>query len=114
MGTQGTDVVTGSNATAAGNGSTEERPGDVAPDAARRPAPRVAPLTRDDADAVLDVDQWAFAMVSDDVSHDAALDELEWDRTYGAYVPDRGGEALAGVNSTFTMRLPVPGGEIDA
>ena len=46
--------------------------------------------------------------------HDAALDELEWDRTYGAYVPDRGGEALAGMNSTFTLRLPVPGGEIDA
>jgi predicted acetyltransferase len=114
MRTQGTDVVTGSNAAAAGNGSAEDRAGGAARDAARGPAPRVVPLTREDADAVLDVDQWAFAMVSDDVSHDAALDELEWDRTYGAYVPDRGGEALAGVNSTFTLRLPVPGGEIDA
>jgi len=110
MGTQGTDVVTGSNAAQAGDG----RAPDAGPDTERRPAPRVAALGRDDADAVLDVDQWAFAMVSDDVDHAAALDELEWDRTYGAFVPDRGGEVLAGVNSTFTLRLPVPGGEIDA
>jgi predicted acetyltransferase len=111
MGTHRTDVVTGSNTATAGNGSA----GGAAPDGdAPRPAPRVAALTRDDADALLDVDQWAFSLVSDDLDPGPALDELEWDRTYGAYVSDRGAEVLAGVNSTFTLRLPVPGAEIDA
>jgi predicted acetyltransferase len=109
MGTPGTDVVTESNA------ATAAATGRGAPDSpAGRPAPRIARLGRDDADAVLDLDQWAFSMVTDDLDPGPAIDELEWDRTYGAYLPDRGGEVLAGVNSTFTLRLPVPGGEIDA
>jgi predicted acetyltransferase len=113
MGTPGITVETGSDTDQVdGGGTARHAGGDGA--GPGRVVPRVAPLTRADADALLDVDQWAFAIVSDDLDESLALDELEWDRTYGAYVPDRDGETLAGVNSTFTLRLPVPGAEIDA
>jgi predicted acetyltransferase len=103
----GSDVATERTARTDGTGRTD------APGAARE-RPRIAPLTRADSDALLDIDQWAFAFPTDDLDVAPILDEVEWSRTYGAYVTDRGGEALAGINSSFNLRLPVPGAEIPA
>jgi predicted acetyltransferase len=74
--------------------------------------PRIEPLGRDSGEAVLDIDQWAFAF-EDHPEPDPVLDELEWDRTFGAYLTDGDqAEALAGVYATFSLRLPVPGGSL--
>jgi GNAT superfamily N-acetyltransferase len=69
---------------------------------------------REDSEALLDIDQWAFAVPTDDLDLGPILDEVEWSRTYGAYVTDRGADVLAGINSAFNLRLPVPGAEIPA
>jgi len=76
--------------------------------------PRIARLTREDSEALLDIDQWAFAVPTDDLDLGPIIDEVEWSRTYGAYVTDRGADVLAGINSAFNLKLPVPGAEIPA
>lgn len=79
-------------------------------------APRIAGLDRDDADALLEVDDWAFPdqEFGDDPGVIAqTLSRFEWDRTRGAYLPDLDGvEQLAGVNSVYSVNLPVPGGSV--
>lgn len=75
--------------------------------------PRIARLGREDADAVLDIDQWAFAFDPQSLDPEPVLAEIEWDRTCGAYVSDGDhGEALAGIYSVFSLSLPVPGGDL--
>ena len=76
--------------------------------------PRIVALTPSDTAEVLELDQWAFFFDLDDADRAPMLDVLEWDRMFGARLPDRGGEPLAGVNGAYSFRLPVPGGEVAA
>lgn len=79
-------------------------------------APRIAGLGPDDAGALLDVDRWAFP--NPDFSDQPDIVEqtlscFEWDRTRGAYLPDLDGvEQLAGINSVYSVDLPIPGGSV--
>src|SRR4051812_48846070 len=82
----------------------------------RSTAPRIATLGPDDAEAMVDVDRWAFP-VPDFDSRAGDLPQLlscfEWDRTRGAYLPDLDGEQqLVGINPTYSIDLPVPGGSV--
>lgn len=66
----------------------------------------VVPLGPDQRDEVLWVDQAAFVFPDDPGD---TLDFFEWDRTFGVRVDD--GE-LVGVNTTFSLRLTLPAGEL--
>jgi predicted acetyltransferase len=80
--------------------------------------PRIQELGPDDTEALLDVDRWAFPVPDfDDIKKETAefLSVFEWDRTRGAYLPDLDGqEALVGINSAYSVNLPVPGGSVAA
>jgi predicted acetyltransferase len=96
----------------------------------RSPTLQVLGLGPEDADALLDIDRWAFPMSDfDDRKKDAEqlLSGFEWDRTRGAYLTEgppvrtsdqadqTGAEPrLIGVNSTYSVDLPVPGGSVAA
>ncbi|MFN8076053.1 MAG: GNAT family N-acetyltransferase [Kineosporiaceae bacterium] len=70
---------------------------------------RLAPLTRADADAVVELDQWAFAYDEADLDPGPALDALEWDRITGAWLPGPDGvEVLAGMCGVYTLRMALP------
>lgn len=80
---------------------------------------QVHPLGRERHDQLLDVDQWAFALDLEGVDPGPELEALEWDRTWGAWVPDGSGTVdlespPAGVGAVYSLRLPVPGGEVAA
>jgi len=81
-----------------------------------RIAPRIAELGPDDATALLTVDRWAFPSPDTKIDPDHVneiLSVMEWDRTRGAYLPDLDGvEQLAGINSVYSLDLPVPGGSV--
>jgi predicted acetyltransferase len=70
------------------------------------PAPVVRPLSEADADAVFDVDLWAFGFDPQYADYDAARAFLEWDRVAGAFLGDR----LAGIHAVLSLEMPVPGG----
>lgn len=83
------------------------------------PAPpvEVVAITRDDAEALLAVDQWAFFFDRDERTPDeeqVIVDGLEWDRSYGARiaVPGRPAEPprLAGVYSVVSGAVSLPFG----
>jgi predicted acetyltransferase len=74
-------------------------------------APQILPIGRDRAGEVLALDQWAFGFDADELTErEWALvtDELEWDRTWGAYLA--GPERLSGVYSVVSADVPLPGG----
>jgi predicted acetyltransferase len=78
-----------------------------------RPEPRIARFDPADVQAFVDIDNWAFAQDLDGVDQGALLARFEWDRSRGAYLPDLDGvEQLAGINSVYSLDLPVPGGSI--
>jgi predicted acetyltransferase len=70
----------------------------------QRPVVRL--LSEADAEAVFDVDLWAFGFDPLEADYDAARDFLEWDRVAGAFLGDR----LGGINAVLSLELPVPGG----
>jgi predicted acetyltransferase len=70
------------------------------------PSPVVRPLSEADAEAVFDVDLWAFGFDPQHADYDSAREFLEWDRVAGAYLGDR----LGGVHAALSLRMPVPGG----
>lgn len=72
--------------------------------------PAIVPLTADDADAVLDLDQWAFGAALDDLDPAPALATFEWDRAFGIRADD--GTALRATNLAFSLDLSVPGGQL--
>jgi predicted acetyltransferase len=80
-------------------------------------APRIATLGPDDTEALIDIDRWAFPTPDFDDRKkdlDQILSGFEWDRTRGAYLPDPDGiEQLVGINSVYSLNLPVPGGSVD-
>jgi len=61
-------------------------------------------------DELLDIDQWAFASAEESLDPDLSLLGFEWERTFGAEING----ALSGVNSVYSLRMPVPGGEVPA
>jgi predicted acetyltransferase len=76
------------------------------------PKPRIVALGEDDVDAILELDGWAFG-VDDEVDPGPTVACFEWDRTRGAYLPDLDGiEQLAGIDSVYSLDLPVPGGSL--
>jgi predicted acetyltransferase len=72
--------------------------------------PVVRALSEADADAVFDLDLWAFGFDPQYSENDEARRYLEWDRVAGAFVPDGTGERLGGVHAVLSLQLPVPGG----
>ncbi len=68
--------------------------------------PVVRSLSEADAEAVFDVDLWAFGFDPQYSDNDAAREFLEWDRVAGAYLGDR----LGGVHAVLSLEMPVPGG----
>ena len=70
------------------------------------PAPQVRPLSEADAEAVFDLDLWAFGFDPQYADYDAARAFLEWDRVGGAYLGDR----LGGIHAVLSLEMPVPGG----
>jgi predicted acetyltransferase len=75
-----------------------------------RPEPRISTLTPDHAGALMELDRWAFPF-GDETALNPEIACLEWDRTRAAHLP--GSEDLAGVNSVYSLELPVPGGALD-
>jgi predicted acetyltransferase len=69
-------------------------------------APVVRPLSEADAQAVFDVDLWAFGFDPQYADYDVAREFLEWDRVAGAFLGDR----LGGVHAVLSLEMPVPGG----
>jgi predicted acetyltransferase len=70
------------------------------------PGPVVRPLSESDADAVFDIDLWAFGFDPQYADYDVAREFLEWDRVAGAFLGDR----LGGVHAVLSLEMPVPGG----
>jgi predicted acetyltransferase len=78
-------------------------------------SPQLVDLGPDDAEAILELDRWAFASpeVADSELDAPTIARFEWDRTRGAYLPDLDGVAqLAGINSVYSLDLPIPGGSV--
>ena len=72
--------------------------------------PEIRPLPREDSSALLDIDQWAFIDEEAERDPTPALDALEWDRTFGAWLTQP--ERLAGVYAAYSLDLTVPGGSV--
>src|SRR4051794_28235865 len=70
------------------------------------PTPVVRPLSEADAEAVFDIDLWAFGFDPQYADYDAARAFLEWDRVGGAYLGDR----LGGIHAVLSLEMPVPDG----
>lgn len=70
------------------------------------PAPHVRPLSEADAEAVFDLDLWAFGFDPQYADYEAARAFLEWDRVGGVYLGDR----LGGIHAVLSLEMPVPGG----
>lgn len=71
-------------------------------------SPTIVPLGSDRREEWLALDDWAWSQDPERGDRDAAQLGIEWDRAYGAEVD---GE-LAGIYTVFTMRMPVPGGDV--
>ncbi len=71
----------------------------------------IGPIPQDEVDALLDVDQWAFAYDPDGYDTGPVLATVEWDRAFGMRTPEPE-RRLVGTNLTFSMNLPVPGGSV--
>ncbi len=76
------------------------------------PDVRMAPLAAEQQDALVDLDQWAFAYPLDEVDLATYAAGLEPERTIGAYVAGAGGQELAGIHATRSLEMPVPGGAV--
>jgi predicted acetyltransferase len=70
------------------------------------PGPVVRPLSEADAEAVFDIDLWAFGFDPQYADYDVARAFLEWDRVAGAFLGDR----LGGIHAVLSLEMPVPGG----
>jgi predicted acetyltransferase len=70
----------------------------------------VVPLTPEDQDALLDLDQWAFGLDDEDIDPEPATATFEWDRAFGVRAGD--GRDLAAVHLTYSLDLSVPGGQL--
>jgi predicted acetyltransferase len=70
---------------------------------------RVGNLSRAEQDAAQDIDAWAFPQNDPDFDVNLTFDSLDWDRFFGAWVQTRGGERLAGINTTYRFEITVPG-----
>ncbi|HZI98251.1 MAG TPA: GNAT family N-acetyltransferase [Actinomycetales bacterium] len=70
--------------------------------------PTVVPLGPDRRDDWLAVDDWAWSQDPERSDKDASLLGVEWDRTFGAELD---GE-VAGIYAVFSLRTPVPGGDV--
>lgn len=66
----------------------------------------VRTLSEADAEAVFDLDLWAFGFDPQYADEGVAREFLEWDRVAGAYLGDR----LGGVHAVLSLEMPVPGG----
>lgn len=73
---------------------------------------RIRALSPDDTEAMLALDQWAFAFSTEDLDPGPAVDCFEWDRVHGAHLD--GGAELAGIYAVYSVDLPVPGGQLPA
>lgn len=87
--------------------------------ATTRPKVTIAPLGQDRKDDLLAVDQWAFAFDTEGLDPGPELEAMEWDRTWGAWLPGRDDEpdlsaAPAGVGTVYSLRMPVPGAQVPA
>jgi predicted acetyltransferase len=71
----------------------------------------IAPLTAADRDAIASLNQWSFGYSTEGIDLDGPMQTLEWDRTFGARLD--GDDELAGMNATYSLHLPVPGGSLD-
>lgn len=65
-------------------------------------------VSRDEATAFLDVDQWAFTYDPTDLDADLAVRQVPWDRAFAAHLP--GSSAMDGIYASYTFDLTVPGG----
>jgi predicted acetyltransferase len=79
-------------------------------ESAPRPDVRIRPLSPADRDAVVQLDQWAFAFSTEGLDFELPLQTLEWDRAFGACLPSS--DELIGLNASYTLTLPVPGGRV--
>lgn len=70
----------------------------------------VVPLTVEDQDAILELDQWAFGVDDEDLDPEPATSTFEWDRAFGVRAGDRPG--LAAVHLAYSLDLTVPGGQL--
>lgn len=71
----------------------------------------LGPIPQDEIDALLDLDQWAFAYDPDGLDIAPIAATFEWDRAFGMWTPEPE-RRLVGTNLTFSMELPVPGGSV--
>ena len=72
-------------------------------------------MAHDQADDLLALDQWAFAVDIEGHQPEIVVDGLDWTRTYGAWLSGpHHEERLAGIYSSYPLRCPVPGGEVPA
>jgi predicted acetyltransferase len=77
------------------------------------PEARIVALGEDDVEAILELDHWAFSAEDEEIDPAPTVACFEWDRTRGAYLPGPDGvEQLAGIDSVFSLDLPVPGGSV--
>src|SRR4249919_556385 len=81
-----------------------------APEGASGASVEIRPMGRQDRDALIDLDQWAFGFDTEGTDFDALMGPMEWDRIFGAYLPAP--DHLAGINATYSLDLPVPGGHV--
>ncbi|NLT55890.1 MAG: GNAT family N-acetyltransferase [Actinomycetales bacterium] len=75
-------------------------------------APKILPLSAADAPAVEDLLQWAFGFTVVDAGEWSPFDSISWERTFGAWLDDPW--RLAGVNTTHSFDVPVPGATLPA
>lgn len=68
----------------------------------------VVPLDGARRDEWLALDDWAWAGDPERPDRDVAMLGHEWDRAFGAEIEG----AVAGVYSVYTLRMPVPGGDV--
>lgn len=66
----------------------------------------VRTVTIDNADAYLELDQWAFAFDHTELDVEPVKQMIPWGRAFGAYL----GNDLAGIYACFTFDMTVPGG----
>jgi predicted acetyltransferase len=80
-------------------------------------SPVIRPVVRglgpDDRDAIAVLNQWAFGYSTEGIDVTGPLRTLEWDRTFGATLPDHGEDELVGMTATYSLHLPVPGAVVD-
>ena len=67
-------------------------------------------MGRQDRDALIDLDQWAFGFDTEGTDFDAVMGQMEWDRIFGAYLPAP--DHLAGINATYSLDPPGARGHV--